>query len=466
MTSAAKVGAFVVLFGVLGLAALNVLQAGLFAPKTDAYFAEFDDAGGVAVGSPVMLAGVQVGQVEKVNLTPEGRARLALSIEAGTALPRDSVAVVPASLLAIGDTRVLLHGTAASGRLMPGSVIRGALASPLESMGLNLDSTLDEMNRTLVAVRQTVEDEELKQGVKQLIGSLDRTTARFGGVAGRVDTLLARNQSVMEQSLRSASASLANLQAVSTEVRKLVASGELQGKTTALMDSLQAAVNDGRGLVGDLRAMANDPKMRASIDETLENVKVISASGTRVAADAELMAKNGVKVSEEATLLMKKANSLADEVDSLIKKFNKTVDDITERGKGFSSGVQIEATVMGETRPGRLRTDLNATIPIGQERLSLGLYDAFESNKVNLQFVRSFGSRTDLRYGVYASKPGIGVDYALAPRVGLRADVFGLNDPRFDARLGIDLGRSVTGWFGLDRVFERNSPSLGVTIRK
>ncbi|MGE0001067.1 MAG: MlaD family protein [Fimbriimonadaceae bacterium] len=464
MGPAARVGAFAVLFLLLAVFGMGVLQQGLFAPKRSEYIAEFADAGGVTTGSPVFLAGVQVGSVSKVNLTKENLARLTLDIDSETHVPADTTALVPASLISIGESRVLLAGTPGAGQLKAGSVIPGTLGSPLES--LNLDETLGEVNKTLIAVRDVVEDQEMKNGIKKLLASLDRTTSRFGSVAGRVDTLVARNQSVMEQSLRSASASLTNLQAVTVEVRKLVASGELQGKTTALLDTLQEAVTEGKALVSDLRAMANDPKMRAQIGETLENVKVISESGTRVAADAELMAKNGVKVSEEAATLMKKANSLADEVDSLIKKFNRTVEDITERGKGFSTGVKIDATLTAESRPGRVRTDINATIPIGQERLSLGLYDAFESNKVNLQFVKSLNGRTDLRYGVYASKPGVGVDYALAPKVGLRADVFGLNDPRFDARLGIDLGRSVKGWFGIDRVFERNSPSLGVTIRK
>jgi phospholipid/cholesterol/gamma-HCH transport system substrate-binding protein len=466
MSSAAKVGAFVVLFVALGLVAANVLRSGLFAPKTEAYFAEFDDAGGVTVGSPVMLAGVQVGQVEAVRLTDSGRARVQLAVESAASLPKDAVATVPASLLAIGDTRVLLVGRASSGRLLPGSVIPGTLASPLDSMGLNLDTTLEEMNKTLAAVRGVVEDQELKQGVKQLIGSLDRTTAKFGGIAGRVDTLVARNQGALEQSLRAASASLTNLQAVSGEVRRLVASGELQGKTTALLDSLQAAVEEGRSLVGDLRAMANDPKLRASFDETLANVKVMSESGTRIAADAETMARNGVKVSEEAVELMDKANKLAEEVEKLVQKFNKTVDGLVEGGKGVADKLEIEATLTAESRPGRLRTDLNATVPIGREKLSVGLYDAFESNRVNLQFVRPLARGTDLRYGVYASKPGIGVDYALGSRVGLRADVFGLNDPRFDARLRVDFGRSVSGWVGVDGVFDRNAPSIGVTVRK
>lgn len=464
MGPAARVGAFAVLFFFLWIFGMGVLQQGLFAPKRYAYFAEFADAGGVTAGSPVYLAGVQVGSVREVNLTPENVARMVLDVDQDAVVPADAVALVPASLISLGESRVLLTGTPGKGQLKPGAVIPGSLGSPLAS--LNLDETLQEVNKTLVAVRDVVEDEEMKQGIKKLLASLDQTTTKFGSVAGRVDTLVARNQGVMEQSLRSASASLANLQAVTLEVQKLVASGELQGKTTALLDTLQGAVTEGKALVSDLRAMANDPKMKAQIDETLENVKVIAGSGTRVAADAELMAKNGVKVSEQAVSLMDKANNLANEVDSLIKKFNKTVDDLTDKGKGFSTGVKIDATLTAESRPGRLRTDLNATIPIGQERLSLGLYDAFESNKVNLQFVRSVTGKTDLRYGVYASKPGVGVDYALAPRVGLRADVFGLNDPRFDARLGMDLGRSVTGWFGVDRVFERNSPSIGVTIRK
>jgi phospholipid/cholesterol/gamma-HCH transport system substrate-binding protein len=466
MGPAAKVGAFVVLFGVLGLGAMSVLRSSVFAPKLDRYVAEFADAGGVSVGSPVMLAGVEVGSVEKVELTPSGTARLSVSVLEGTRVPKDAVATVPGSLLTIGDTRVLLSGDPGTGTLPPGSVIPGRLGTPMEALGLNLDSALEEMQATLAAVRTVVEDEGLRGGVEKLLVSLDRTTTKFGALAGRVDGLVARNQAGLERSLAAASGSLQNLQAVSVEVRKLVASGELQGKATELLDSLQAAVEQGRGLVSDLRAMANDPSLRGAVDETLANVKVMSQSGTRIAADAEVMAKNGVEVSEEAVVIMRKANKLADEVESLIRKFNKTVEDLTKSGKSLVGDVQVEATLTAETKPGRVRTDLNAIVPVGSEKLTVGLYDAFETNRINLQLVRPIGQGTDLRYGVYASKPGLGVDYALAPRVGLRADVFGLNDPRLDARLRFDLGKSVTGWAGVERIFAGNAPSVGVTVRR
>ena len=115
--------------------------------------------------------------------------------------------------------------------------------------------------------------------------------------------------------------------AVSAELKKLVVSGELQGKTTALLDNLNAAVLQGKTLVTDMQGFVNDPEMKASLKGTMENFKVMSESGTKIAANAELMAANGVEISAETKTLMAKANKLAEQVQELVEKFNKTIVD-------------------------------------------------------------------------------------------------------------------------------------------
>jgi phospholipid/cholesterol/gamma-HCH transport system substrate-binding protein len=198
----------------------------------------------------------------------------------------------------------------------------------------------------------------------------------------------------------------------------------------------------------------------------MENVKIMSDSGTKIAANAETLSSKGIEIADETKALMQKANKLAEQVDELIQKFNKTVDKIGGQGKSTLQAVKFEATLSQQTKPNTLRADANIFVPIGKDQLMFGLYDAFESNKLNLQLKKQFGANLGLRYGAYASKPGIGVDYRVAPRVSMRGDLFGLNDPRFDARLGYDFGRDTTGWVGLDKIFERNSLSIGVTVRK
>lgn len=468
MAAAAKVGGLVVLFGLLLVGAYAVLQRSVFAPPAERYFVVFQDAGGLTTGSAVLLAGVKVGSVTEVSLVSAGSARATISVDRGVQIPKGSLALLPTSFISIGDMRLQLVPPARPGGDFhrPGDTIPGRLGSPLEAFAPNSAVTLDELNKTLVAFRELLEDQELKGGLKELMATLNVTTKQYGQLAGRVDGLIAKNQGQVEALLVTASASLKDLRAVAVEVRKLAESGELQGKATALLDNLNTAVTQGTKLVEDLRAMANDPKMRGAIDETLANVKVMSESGTKIAADAEIMARNGVAISEEAKTLMGKANALADQVDELIRKFNRTVDDLTKGGKTLGQGIQAEATMTAESKPGRLRVDVNAIVPIGKERLSVGLWDAFESNRINAQLIREVRSGLDLRYGAYAGKPGLGVDYALAPRAGVRADVFGLNDPRFDLRFRYDFGKGVSGWAGMERIFERNAPSVGVSVRR
>jgi phospholipid/cholesterol/gamma-HCH transport system substrate-binding protein len=462
-----KVGAFVVLFVGLMLAALAFLEQSVFARPVDVYYAEFEDAGGIATGSAVLLSGVHVGNVREVSLVKPGTARLTLEIWRPTRLPLGSQALLPASLISIGDQRVQIVPPAKpEGFLEVGGTIPGKLGSPLDSLSPDTGEVLKNLNATLEATQKLLADKELKSGATELMANAADTAKKFGDLAARIDTLVVRNQDQFAKMLVSASSSLENLRLVSKEVQKLVASGELQGKSKALLDNLDGAVSDGRRLVAELQAFAVDPELKDSLKQTLANVKLASESGPKIAADAEAMAKNGVTITEETVLLMRKANALADDVQQIVEKFNKTVDKFSSGAKSMGQNIEVEATLARESNPGRFRTDVTASVPIGKDKAVVGFYDAFESNKLTAQLQRKLSPNLDFRYGAYASKPGIGVDFATADRVSFRGDLFGLNDPQFDARLRYDFGGGVYGWTGIERVFEKNSPAAGVSVRR
>ncbi len=466
MQASARVGLFVLIFMGLMLGAFAVLQKSFFSKPVELYYAEFPDAGGITSGSSVLMAGVKVGHVQEVKIVAPNKAKLTLAVEKGTFIPEHTTALIPASFISIGDMKIQLIVSAKdSGQLTPGSTIVGRLGSPLDAIAPESGKTLEEVNKTLVSIQGLLEDKGLKKDLSDLMKSVALTSKKFGMVAGHFDNLIVANQSKFSSLLASTSATLQNMQAVSLEVKKLVASGELQGKTTALLDNLNAAVIQGRELVSSLQGFVGDPEMRGNMKETLGNFKVMSESGTKIASNAEKMSANGIEISEETKTLMKKANQLADQVQSLIEKFNKTVDKIGQ-GKNLVKDIEFEATLARESNPGRTRTDFNAYIPIGKEKAMLGIYDAFETNKVNLQFLKQTSPNLGLRYGVYAGKPGIGVDYDATSRLGLRGDLFGLNDPRLDFRLNYRISSGLSGWAGVNNIFEKVSPSVGVTIRK
>jgi phospholipid/cholesterol/gamma-HCH transport system substrate-binding protein len=56
--------------------------------------AEFDDVSGLTDGDDVKIAGVKVGQVEGIDTTDDGTARVTLSLDEGVSVPDDSEAAV------------------------------------------------------------------------------------------------------------------------------------------------------------------------------------------------------------------------------------------------------------------------------------------------------------------------------------------------------------------------------------
>jgi phospholipid/cholesterol/gamma-HCH transport system substrate-binding protein len=344
----------------------------------------------------------------------------------------------------------------------------GVLQSPLEGLFPDTETTIAELNKTLVAVQKLLGDEELKGGVTNLMESGAQTAQSFGRLAGTMDRELSRSAPKINRILDTVAVSLSEMQVVATRIREVADDPKLKEEATKLLASLGEAANQGQLLVQDLRRTTNDPELQASLKATLKNFETMSDSGTRIAADAERMATNGVAISEEVKTLMGKANKLADEVEKLVGDAKKGIERFTGPGGSASllPEIGVETDLIYQVEPNLFRIDANVLLPAGQETIVFGLYDAFESNKINLQLDRQIDQRLGLRYGVYASKPGLGVSYAFAPNVRLRGDLYGLNDTQFDLRLRYDFSGGVHLWGGVEGIFGRNAPAIGIGIKR
>jgi hypothetical protein len=114
----------------------------------------------------------------------------------------------------------------------------------------------------------------------------------------------------------------------------------------------------------------------------------------------------------------------------------------------------------------RFRNDTELLVPFKGQQVHLGLYDAFEANRLIFQLEHPLSDFAKLRYGAYAGQPGLGVDLKLAPGFYLKGDVFGLNEPCLDLRAQYEFKNGMIGWAELKRVFRTNSPALGIGIRR
>jgi phospholipid/cholesterol/gamma-HCH transport system substrate-binding protein len=478
MKSAAKVGVLLVAFVALVIASFTILGRSLFVQRHQIYYVDIADAGGLAQGSRVLMAGVQIGTVEHIELVSVHEARFTLSLSKEARVPQGSEAVIQGSLTGLGDTPLTIEAPATYTSLMPeGSVIPGRKAGALDSILPNGGRDLySNVNKTLTAVEQLLKDRRLQNDLKKLLETANTTLAasqttlaKFSGLASRADNLLAQNAGDINATIHSMRGTLEQVQYTAGTLAKFVREGKLQSSTTAMLDKATHIEDQASKLLATLNQTVGDPKLHDDLAKTLDNVKATSDQGPAIAANTQKITANMAVITERAKPLpdtlnevAKKASALEDRLNSLIDKVN----GIKPPSAGGLKGLSTELDLIRETSLGHWRTDINASLPTHDGFVTFGIYDAFENNRLNLQIGRNVLPSLDLRYGVYASKPGVGVDWSLSKKLAIRTDLWDINSPEFDARLRYDFGGGVIGWAGAERIFSKTSPAIGIGIRR
>lgn len=117
------VGAFV-LAGLVAITwlALKIGGGALVGGATTTVRAQFSNLGGLAPGASVLISGVAVGKVEKVELDERYAAIATLRVRKDVKLPSDTMAAIRSSGL-IGDKHIALMPGADEALLQPGELI-------------------------------------------------------------------------------------------------------------------------------------------------------------------------------------------------------------------------------------------------------------------------------------------------------------------------------------------------------
>jgi phospholipid/cholesterol/gamma-HCH transport system substrate-binding protein len=484
MKSAAKVGVLLVVFVALLFGSYAMLGKSLFTRPVDRYFSDMADAGGITEGTPILMAGVDIGKVGHIALVSPRLARLTLEIKHNTPIPAGSEVVISQSLIGLGQAPLAIvppeRETAM--RIAVGETIPGRKASPLDSLLPNSKETVHELTQTMAAVRKLLEDQKLKYHVETLMASTQLTIDKFGKLAADVSTTLKANQGGIAKAISTATNALQDVRKMTLQVASLMNSGKYQRGADQIIARVELIEKHTDALVENLNRLVNDPSLRTPAKEIAANVVQITSTGKSIASHADAITKNGEEiskngieisknvavVSQKAIALTDKANELATNAVDIEHQFKGVLDkvggffDHTPTTKGFKLGSEVD--LMRQSDPGYWRTDITFDTPIPDGTLYAGIYDAFESNRFTVEIGRPFGTGAQYRYGIYASKPGFGVDYPLAKRLSVRADAWDINNPRLDMRARYDFGNGLTGWVGVDSILHNNAPTIGIGI--
>lgn len=466
MQSAWKVGLFVLVFGVLFYFGYSLVGNSLTSKPTDTYYAVFDDAGGLTAGTVVSMAGVRIGKVTKVSLENAKQAKMVLAIDKGTFVPMDSQLRVPSSLFSLGDAKlevVSAKGNAA-GKLPPGSTIPGLKGSVLSSMLPEGEATIKELNQTLKATRDLLGDPALRDGLKKVLASTDRTIQTLDRVANNVGTLVAQNQGTIHQALNNAAGAVNDLRAGIKRVTAEIGSKEVTAQVKEMLASLNATAKHAEELVKQVSAFASDPNMKTSLTNTMANMETMSRNGVEISENTKAMTSDGKVITSKAIDLADDAKEIAAQAKELLAKLNEFVGRLPGSTKLARPGLEIETGRNFDTN--LLQTNAFLTYPLtATESVYIGVNDLTERNFLTAQYMQRHRN-SNLRYGVYSSKAGVGVDWLPAPKLSFSADLFDPNDLTLNLRARYFIGNDLYGWFGLDKAFDRNQAILGIGIKR
>ena len=273
--------------------------------KTYRVYAMFDDATGLGVRSRVQIAGIPVGQVDRIELDQTtARAKVWLKIKEEYPLHRNAT-ITKRSESILGDFLLdLTPGTVEQPLLKDGDEIRNVVKQPgmgevfnqLSKIAGDISAVTENMRRVLGGdkgennLREIVDNlTHITQGIQ---GIIDRSQSRVDAILGNVQSFTGNLREIGTGGEQDVLAILRNTREATSEARDILKTignvvgsqdtGELKrsvGSIRSSMDKLDASlanvkditdkINRGEGTVGRL---INDDKLAKNLEKTTSSL--------------------------------------------------------------------------------------------------------------------------------------------------------------------------------------------------
>ena len=308
-----KVG-FFVFIGILALLYLTFkLGEEAFTPK-DSYklYAVFENVSGLAKGAKIEMAGVNIGKVGNIELTPEGKAKVELLIYSKYKVQEDAEAYVK-TYGVLGDKFVELKPGFSKNYLKPESMIANAHSA------VSVDDLLANIGPTVEGLKELLGTEEGRQNLKILVANIKEASESFKGIAAKIEKGQGSlGKLVTDDSLYvNLKETTEHLKAIARQIES--GQGTLT-QTVAHLEKVSKKLEKGEGTLGKL---INDERLYKELKQISTNLKDITARIER----------------GEGTL----GKLLKD--DSLYVEAKKTLRSVNRAAKGIEE--QVPISVMG-----------------------------------------------------------------------------------------------------------------------
>jgi len=277
MSTEARVGVFVIVSVLVLAATVYFVRTTQDVRGQVTYTTRLSYAGGVAQGTPVLFAGIRVGQVASVRPSPADPTRIEITfaVKAGTPVNEECIARVGNVTLMSSPALFLSSGSNNARRLGPGEAVRSREAVTQDEIVSRVATLADSANDLMGELKQQVpavasEARAVLSNLREISGTTNQK--HIEGVLAELNTMVRRESPKIAQITERMTALSGHADEVVVSVKPLVANLD---RTVSNVSTTVDALRD--PLTNDL----------AELQRTLEAARAVMDGVQRVLGDNE-----------------------------------------------------------------------------------------------------------------------------------------------------------------------------------
>ena len=384
----AKVGVFVII-GLAILAYMTIQLGVLQLGSSDGYkvYMFTDNAGGLKRKAPVLMAGIQIGSVESIDLV-DNRARLTLVIDSDIKLPQDSVVSLSTSGI-LGDAYVKIAPGYQTPLEEEGELVRVQASAKLEDLGDSMAAVLEDLKVITGSLKLSLASAESQENIQTSLANIREITDALKLVIAGNEQRMVNVVHNLEEFTNRLNLLVAKIDSGQGTVGALVNERQTVDDLNATLASLKSVsqkIDEGEGSLGKL---VNDDQTVTRLDDALGGINdyITRADKWRLGIDY----RGEWNFREEAM-----RNTLNVRLQPTADKF--FLVGVVDDPRGYRED-SYQKTV--ETVNGLKTVTETRTTHVDDDKLGF-----------NVQFGKRFYDLT-LRGGLFNSTGGVALDYAL-----------------------------------------------------
>ena len=269
-----KIGVFAVAVILVSWWGIKWLQGQNLLLSSNSYYAYYEDVSGLMVSSRVMLRGVQIGNVQDIELEDDKvRIEMLIEDEYAALIPANSVAELGSASL-MGGTQISIIQGDSREMVKPKAVITGRIKPDLVgTMSDKAGELLDGLNTTVGGINELLSTN--REAIDNMITNLEAMTmsinsmlsAARNDINGTLSNLRSFTGTLAANSGR-IEAMIGNLDKVTTDLAEANFVEQLDSTLTSL-DSIVKTIEEGDGTAGML---INDKALYESLNSAGDNL--------------------------------------------------------------------------------------------------------------------------------------------------------------------------------------------------